>query len=116
MVSDILQNTDTTSAITHDGQAVFVEDIDSGSETVKYLEDAGLLTSWSGADKNGIKAGWGGLTLRTSSQEAFMEDYEKLLDVYKQMGQLDSGVLADDKGYQAIRRIIEQLSDPYEQY
>lgn len=118
MVSDIFTESDTTTASTDDGKNIFIEDIDSGSIIKSDLDNAGLLKSWTGKDRDGIvEEGWLGAQLRTDSKENFIADYEKLVEVYENaLEKYGAANMGDDKGALAIKRIIEATQDTYNSY
>jgi hypothetical protein len=84
MISDIFTKSDTTTISGNaGGQNLFIEDIDNDSIMKSNLENAGLLASWSGAEKGGVKEGWLGAQLRTDTKEHFIADYESLVKAYE---------------------------------
>jgi hypothetical protein len=62
---------------------IFVEDLEKDSIIKDMSDAAGLTATWAGGEKDGIKNGWYGFGMRTDTEEHFMEDYEKMLQLYQ---------------------------------
>ena len=100
---------------------VFIEDLDEDSIIKGMSDDYGLTKTWSGGkektEDGKVKNGWLGFGLRTDTEENFIEDYEKMQQLYKEAQQkYDAAQLADDKGFQAIKKILEATEGTYNDY
>ena len=124
IISDIFTEANVTAASTSgrnilkdNASGVFIEELDDTSVIKGMSDAAGLTASWTGGEKNGIKDNWTGFGLRTDTEANFIEDYEKMLQLYNDAQQkFDASTLADDKGFQALKRIIEATEGTYNDY
>ena len=85
---------------------IFVEDLETDSKLWTKLESAGLVAK---RDSDG----YSGLALRTDTLDAFMADYEKMLEIYEEASK-DPEMVADS-GYQVLKKIIETTAESYNQ-
>lgn len=124
LVSDIFTDADvkvtsTTgrNVLAGGASGIFVEDLEDDSLIKSMSDAAGLTATWTGGEKDGIKNGWTGFGIRTDTEANFVEDYEKMLKLYNDAQQkFDAAALADDEGFQALKRIIETTEGTYNDY
>jgi hypothetical protein len=83
MANDMYDGADGYVATTSDGTMHFDKGYEKGSLIAGIIKSSGLAGEWEGDTKNGIEDGWYTLKVRTSPDEALIEDYEKLLAIKK---------------------------------
>lgn len=87
---------------------VFIDDLNADSAIKELSDKMGTTRTWYGSEKDGVKEGYYGFGLDGDNVDGFIEDYEALLALKREAEATISGeALADDKGYLALKTILE---------
>lgn len=87
---------------------VFIDDLNADSVIKELSDEMGTTRTWYGSSKDGVEEGYLGFGLDGNNVDGFIEDYEALLALKREAEATISGdALADDKGYLALKTILE---------
>ena len=93
---------------------VFIDDLNADSVIKELSDKMGTTRTWYGSTKDGVEEGYYGFGLDGNNVDDFIEDYEALLALKREAEATISGdALADDKGYLALKTILEAGETAY---